>query len=198
MTGWVFFWFSSILVLKSSAFFTVSKVNCIRIQPLMVCLQHFVGIILLVNKSWTSTLLQCKWMHVGFETIKISQNFGLDKNAFSWNFTFTFLYFHFLCGILDNGVKVALKKLMHLSNHGKEQFLNEVKLIWILQHQNLVRIIYCSIREEDDSRFLMYDYVSNQSLNEHLFGNTSNGPGFGSNRTKPLSHGLKAYKFQNI
>ena len=26
----------------------------------------------------------------------------------------------------------------------------------------------------------------------------SNGPGFGSNLTKPLSHGLKAYKFQNI
>ena len=60
---------------------------------------------------------------------------------------------------------------MHLSNHAKEQFSNEVKLIRSLQHRNLVRIIGCCIEGEDDSMFLVYEYVSNQSLDKHLFGN---------------------------
>ena len=60
---------------------------------------------------------------------------------------------------------------MNLSNHGKEQFLNEVKLIRSLQHRNLVRIIGCCVEGEDDSMFLVYEYVSNQSLHKHLFGN---------------------------
>ena len=58
-----------------------------------------------------------------------------------------------------------------MSNHGKEQFLNEVKLIRSLQHRNLVRIIGCCVEGEDDSMFLVYEYVSNQSLDKHLFGN---------------------------
>ena len=86
------------------------------------------------------------------------------------------LFSHFciccwLQGILDNGVKVAIKKLMKLNNHVKEQFLNEVKLIRSLQHRNLVRIIGCCVEGEDDSMFLVYEYVSNQSLDKHLFGN---------------------------
>ena len=59
---------------------------------------------------------------------------------------------------------------MNLSNHGKGQFLNEVKLIRSLQHRNLARIIGCCVEGEDDSRFLVYEYVSNQSLDKHLFG----------------------------
>ena len=74
-----------------------------------------------------------------------------------WMFILTFAL-PWLEGILDNGVKVAIKKLMQMSNHGKEQFLNEVKLIRTLQHRNLVRIIG-SIGEEGDSRLLVYEYV---------------------------------------
>ena len=60
-----------------------------------------------------------------------------------------------------------------MSNSGKEKFLSEVKLMRRLQHRNLVRFIGCSIGEEDDSRFLVYEYVTNQSLDRHLFGNAS-------------------------
>mgnify|MGYP000541822299 CR=1 FL=1 len=60
---------------------------------------------------------------------------------------------------------------MHVSNRGKEQFLNEVKLIRSLQHRNLVRLIGCCVKGEGDSRFLVYEYVSNQSLDKHLFSN---------------------------
>ena len=56
-----------------------------------------------------------------------------------------------------------------MSVSGKEQFLNEVKLIKSLQHRNLVRIIGCSDEGEDGSRFLVYEYVTNQSLDKHLF-----------------------------
>ena len=58
-----------------------------------------------------------------------------------------------------------------MSNSGKEKFLSEVKLMRRLQHRNLVRLIGCSIGEEDDSRFLVYEYVTNQSLDRHMFGN---------------------------
>ena len=60
---------------------------------------------------------------------------------------------------------------MHVNNRGKEQFLNEVKLIRSLQHRNLVRIIGCCVEKEDDSMFLVYEYVPNQSLDKYLFGN---------------------------
>ena len=60
-----------------------------------------------------------------------------------------------------------------MSNSGKEKFLSEAKLMRRLQHRNLVRLIGCSLGEEDDSRFLVYEYVTNQSLDRHLFGNAS-------------------------
>ena len=60
-----------------------------------------------------------------------------------------------------------------MSNSGKEKFLSEVKLMRSLQHRNLVRLIGCRLGEEDDSRFLVYEYVTNQSLDRHLFGNAS-------------------------
>ena len=60
---------------------------------------------------------------------------------------------------------------MHVNNRGKEQFLNEVKLIRSLQHRNLVRLFGCCVEGDGDSRFLVYEYVSNQSLDKYLFGN---------------------------
>ena len=60
---------------------------------------------------------------------------------------------------------------MNFNNHAKEQFLTEVKLIRNLQHRNLVRMIGCCVEGEDDSMFLVYEYVLNQSLDKHLFGN---------------------------
>ena len=60
-----------------------------------------------------------------------------------------------------------------MSDHGKEQFLNEVKLIKSLQHRNLVRIIGCSVEGDNDARFLVYEYLSNLSLDKHLFSKTA-------------------------
>ena len=98
--------------------------------------------------------------------------FCFDEKVLSSLFIFTRCIWCRFQGILDNGANVAIKKLMKLNNHVKERFLNEVKLIRSLQHRNLVRLIGCCVEGEDDSSmFLVYEYVSNQSLDKHLFGN---------------------------
>ena len=126
---------------------------------------------LLVDKNSASSLVQSIYLWQSFDTMKISPNFCPDKNFLFSMLILTFLLFHWLQGILNNGVKVAIKKLIQISNSGKEKFLSEVKLMRRLQHRNLVRLIGCSIGEEDDSRFLVYEYVTNQSLDRHMFGN---------------------------
>ena len=52
------------------------------------------------------------------------------------------------------------------------------------------------------ARFLRFAFQGlpkspKKSISLFFLSRSSNGPGFGSNRTEPLSHDLKVYKFQN-
>jgi hypothetical protein len=63
---------------------------------------------------------------------------------------------------------IAVKKISRGSKQGKKEYITEVKIISRLRHRNLVQLIgWC----HDKGEFLLvYEYMSNGSLDTHLFG----------------------------
>jgi hypothetical protein len=73
-------------------------------------------------------------------------------------------------GMLPGCTAVAVKKLKGLRQEDK-QFRAEVQTIGMIRHINIVRLLgFCA---EDSRRFLVYEYMSNGSLSNHLFSERS-------------------------
>ena len=61
-----------------------------------------------------------------------------------------------------------MKQLDRNGMQPTKEFLNEVIMLSLLQHPNLVNLIgYCA---DGDQRLLVYEYMEMGSLEDHLFG----------------------------
>ncbi|XP_022550381.1 LEAF RUST 10 DISEASE-RESISTANCE LOCUS RECEPTOR-LIKE PROTEIN KINASE-like 1.3 isoform X2 [Brassica napus] len=72
-------------------------------------------------------------------------------------------------GILKDGRAVAVKRLFERSLRRVEQFKNEIDILRNLKHPNLVILYGCTTRHSREL-LLVYEYISNGTLADHLHG----------------------------
>ena len=86
----------------------------------------------------------------------------------------------FYKGKLSDGSPVAVKKIIESDIQRDEDFRKEVEIISNLCHRNLVLLRGCCISSNNDDketgegkqRYLIYEYMLNGSLDDHIFGGT--------------------------
>lgn len=76
-------------------------------------------------------------------------------------------------GTLADGTAVAIKKVLDTDTKGDDDFSNEVEIISKIRHRNLLSLRGCCVTSDDydgKRRYLVYDYMPNGSLGDHLGG----------------------------
>ncbi|CAL5333196.1 unnamed protein product [Camellia sinensis] len=80
-------------------------------------------------------------------------------------------------GILSDGTVVAVKQILDIDSKGDEEFVNEVGIISNIRHRNLLSLRGCCVTSDQlrgKRRYLVYDFMPNGSLDDHLFKIESN------------------------
>ncbi|ERM96458.1 hypothetical protein AMTR_s00001p00255180 [Amborella trichopoda] len=102
--------------------------------------------------------LSISFSEIQFATCNFDEQFVIGVGGFGKVFK----------GVLRDGTKVAVKRASTGSKQGVSEFQTEVKLLSSIRHRHLVSLIgYC---EEQAEMILVYEYMENGSLNNHLYG----------------------------
>ncbi|MCO5562149.1 hypothetical protein L7F22_015775 [Adiantum nelumboides] len=96
--------------------------------------------------------------------LKVATNDFASENLIAEG-GFSFVY----RGTLPEGQTVAIKKLKTTMLQNDLQFATEVEALSCAQHRNLVRLLGYGVGGSND-RLLVYEYVCNGSLDQHLSG----------------------------
>ncbi|EOA39900.1 hypothetical protein CARUB_v10008580mg [Capsella rubella] len=122
--------------------------------------------------GWEDQESKPKWRpNTGSIWFKIEELEKATNNFSQKNFIgrggFGFVY----KGVLQDGSVIAVKKVIESEFQGDVEFRNEVEIISNLKHRNLVPLRGCSMVDDDSQsqRYLVYDYMSNGNLDDHLF-----------------------------
>ncbi|GAB4848139.1 hypothetical protein Ancab_002805 [Ancistrocladus abbreviatus] len=114
-------------------------------------------------------------------TDKFSQKYFIGRGGFGMVYK----------GMLSDGTTVAIKKIVDSDFRGHSEFCNEVEIISNLKHRNLVPLRGCCVVDEAEDneermeqRYLVYDYLPNGNLGDHLFPSSSSQNGIGK---RPLT-----------
>ncbi|XP_042022874.1 LEAF RUST 10 DISEASE-RESISTANCE LOCUS RECEPTOR-LIKE PROTEIN KINASE-like 1.2 [Salvia splendens] len=75
-------------------------------------------------------------------------------------------------GKLSDGREVAVKRLHEHNYRRMEQFMNEIKILTSLRHKNLVSLYGCTSASSKEL-LLVYEYVANGTVSDHLHGGRS-------------------------
>ncbi|KAL0438130.1 UNVERIFIED_CONTAM: putative receptor-like protein kinase [Sesamum latifolium] len=108
-----------------------------------------------------------KWFHVA--ELEQATNGFLQKNMIGKG-GYGVVY----KGTLSDGTEVAVKQILDLESKGDDEFTNEAEIISKIRHRNLLALRgFCvtSERFKGTRRYLVYDFMSNGSLEDHLFVN---------------------------
>eukprot|EP00261_Vitis_vinifera_P031477 XP_019072720.1 PREDICTED: receptor-like serine/threonine-protein kinase SD1-8 isoform X2 [Vitis vinifera] len=114
------------------------------------------------NRLWRGEKKEVDLPMFSFASVSAStNNFSIENKLGEGGFGSVYK------GKLQRGYEVAVKRLSKRSKQGWEELKNEAMLIAKLQHKNLVKVLgYCIERDE---KILIYEYMSNKSLDFFLF-----------------------------
>ncbi|XP_021753203.1 LEAF RUST 10 DISEASE-RESISTANCE LOCUS RECEPTOR-LIKE PROTEIN KINASE-like 1.2 [Chenopodium quinoa] len=103
------------------------------------------------------------------ELVEATANFDHSKELGRGGFGIVYY------GKLKDGREVAVKRLYEKSYRRQEQFMNEIQILTLLRHQNLVSLYGCTSLHCREL-LLVYEYVKNGTVADHLYGsNTKSG-----------------------
>lgn len=105
----------------------------------------------------------------GKEIKKATNNFSKDRLLGAGG------YGEVYKGILEDGTAVAVKCAKLGNTKGTDQVLNEVRILCQVNHRCLVRLLGCCVELEQP--IMVYEYINNGTLYEHLQNLKDNGRG---------------------